>query len=86
MNYYYSGKITATDTYALTDLGFTAKRVIIKADMENAQDLHFSFNGSDLAGELELGEPITLAGINLRRIWIKGNGGNAEYRMWAWRK
>ena len=84
MNWYYSGKATATSAFAAINIGFNAKNIIIQAASGNARDIEFSFLGSTVDGDLEAGEPLTIQPVNIRRLYIRGDGGNANYRIWAW--
>lgn len=69
---------------ALIDIGFLARSLIIVSSSENTEDIQYSFNGTDVDGEIAVGEPLTLNGIEASRVWIKSASGGMEYRLWAW--
>lgn len=84
MLYNYLGRRNTTNAYVPVDLGMVARSIIIVNSVENTEDIQFSFNGTDLAGEIAVGEPLTLAGIEVTTLYIKSASGGMEYRLWAW--
>ncbi len=85
MNWKYSGKATATSSFVEIDIGFYAENIILQAASTNTRDLQFSWLGSNVDGDIERGEPLTIQPINVKKIWIRGSGGAAKYRLWAWK-
>lgn len=84
MLYNYFGRRRTTNAYVAVDLGMVAHNIIIVNSSDNSEDIQYSFDGSTLAGEIAVGEPLTLAGIEAQIIFIKSASGGMEYRLWAW--
>lgn len=84
MTYKYNSRAYTTSAFVLIDLGFVARNIIISSSTENTEDVRYSFNGTTIDGEIAVGEPLTLNGIEARHIWIKSASGGMEYRLWAW--
>ena len=79
--------VTVTTYGAPIDIGFNAKRIIIKNENTSTGKLRYSFDGSNDAGSLDRGEPFNEQGgkFLVRRIWFrKENAGETvSYRLWA---
>ena len=84
MLYNYFGRRKTTNSYVPIDLGMVARTIIISNSVDNTEDIQISFDGTNLAGEIAVGEPLTLAGIELTNLYIKSASGGMEYRLWAW--
>lgn len=84
MLYNYFGRRKTTNVFVPLDLGMVAHSIIIVNSVDNTEDIQLSFDGSTLAGEIAVGEPLTLAGIEAQIIYIKSASGGMEYRLWAW--
>ena len=84
MLYNYLGRRNTTNAYVAVNLGFVARNIIVSNSVDNTEDIQFSFDGTNLAGEIAVGEPLTLGGIEARYLYIKSASGGMEYRLWAW--
>lgn len=84
MVYNYFGRRNTTNAFVPLDLGFVAHNIIIVNSVDNSEDIQLSFDGTNYAGEIAVGEPLTLAGIEARFLYIKSASGGMEYRLWAW--
>jgi len=82
--FYYSEKLVTAATYTVINLGFVAKNIILVNNVDSTEDIQFSWDGTNLAGELAIGEPLTLSGIDTGQIWVKSASGGMTYRIWAW--
>lgn len=91
INFFYK-RVEVGDQYpskAQIEIPFTAQRIVISNESQQT-DIAFSFNGSELHGELfKKDTPLVMDGVEQTKIWIKKiNEGAAlpQVRVWAWRK
>lgn len=68
------------------NLGLTSNNVILSF-VSGTGPVEFSFNGTDLHGEIGAsGQPdsITLNAYKTNEIWLRGAVGDEEVQIWAW--
>jgi hypothetical protein len=84
MKFYYSQKKTTLTSYEIINFGFVAKNIIVQNANDSTEDIMFSWDGTNIHGHIESGEPLTLSGIDAGEIRVKSTSGGQTYRIWAW--
>ncbi len=82
MNLFYSEKTNTQSVFTKTNIGFLARSITLVAASKSSEDIQYSFDGQNVAGDISIGEPLNES-ITFTEIWIKSASGGQEYRLWA---
>lgn len=74
-----------TTSFVFYSFGFTSKnQITVAPEYTNTDVVFFSFDGSVIAGRLNPNDAsVNLEGKRNTGIWLKGNTGNQNARVWA---
>lgn len=83
------GPVKYFETYATTNLyverpfGGPCKTVTVSND-SSSDTVSLSYDGATIDGRLKSGESVTLNVQNKTGLYVKGDSGGDEVRIWAW--
>ena len=75
--------LTLTTGFQSRAFGFNATSIIISND-HATNYIEYSWNGTDVHGKLFKGETLFLSRISRSNIYLRGQAGGEEFRVWAW--
>lgn len=70
-------------SFAEQSLGFTSRGIIIVND-HASRYIEWSFDGINVHGKLKFGESITMDNKSETSIYLRGESGGEEYRLFIW--
>jgi hypothetical protein len=76
-------KYLVTTLYSERSFGAGVNTITVSND-STTDTVHLSFNGSEVEGDLTVGESVTINCSTKNSIYICGDAGGGYVRLWGW--